>query len=115
MILNISNHPSQKWTTEQLKNARDEYLDILDLPFPNIPPDFTTKQINELAGEYLEIIQKKSPNAVHLMGEMTFTHTLVNKLKAANIKCVASTTNRIVEEKEGRKIVQFQFVQFREY
>jgi hypothetical protein len=55
------------------------------------------------------------PQAVHLMGEMTFTFRLVTMLQAAGIPCIASTTHRTVEERDGKKIVQFEFVQFRPY
>ncbi|MGQ9799960.1 MAG: hypothetical protein ACUVRG_11875, partial [Ignavibacterium sp.] len=54
-------------------------------------------------------------NAVHLMGEFTFVYNLVNLLKKKNIKVIVSTTDRIVEESDGKKIVIFQFVRFREY
>jgi hypothetical protein len=36
-------------------------------------------------------------------------------LKRKKIPVVVSTTNRIVEEKDGKKIVSFDFVKFREY
>ena len=115
MLLNLSNHPSNKWTPEQIKAANTQYGQVIDMPFPNIPPAFTEQQIEALANEYLVAIEAHKPTAVHLMGEMTFTYVLVNKLKAANIKCLASTTNRTVQEINNKKIVQFQFVQFRQY
>ena len=53
---------------------------------------------------------------IHIMGEMTFTFRLVEKLKAAGIRCVASTSERVVQElSDGKKVVQFSFVRFREY
>lgn len=115
MLLNISNHPSSRWTDEQKKTAEIQFDTIEDLAFPNIAPEATTREVQQLADEFMEKINQQSPTAVHLMGEMTFTYALVSKLKKAGIKCIASTTNRIVEEKDGKKIVQFQFVQFREY
>jgi len=71
--------------------------------------------MQSLVQEYFETIQAMQPAAVHLMGEMTFTFALVQKLKSAGIPCVASTTHRRVEERGGKKIVQFEFVQFRPY
>lgn len=115
MLLNLSNHPSSKWTLEQLQTARRQYSDVEDLPFPNIPPSYSEDELDALVEDYCSTVQKLNPDAVHVMGEMTFTYRLVNRLKEAGIKCLASTTNRIVEEKDGKKIVQFQFVQFREY
>ena len=50
------------------------------------------------------------------MGEMTFTYNLVQKLNSYGHYCVASTTERVaVENPDGSKTVQFEFVQFREY
>ncbi|MCR9290713.1 MAG: CRISPR-associated protein [Bacteroidetes bacterium] len=115
MLLNLSNHPSTRWTEEQMNTAIEQYSRIKDLFFPNIPPELGSEGLEELVDQYLQKIQKENPKAVHLMGEMTFTYRLVTKLKEAGIPCIASTTNRIVEEKDGKKIVQFQFVQFREY
>ena len=47
---------------------------------------------------------------------MTLTYALVNLLKAAGYRCVASTTVReVYEEQPGKKTVIFQFVRFRDY
>lgn len=53
---------------------------------------------------------------VHVMGEMTFTHNLVNALKERGLTCLASTTERnTIMTPDGKKISEFKFVQFREY
>lgn len=115
MLLNLSNHPSTRWTEKQKKAAIVHYKMVKDMSFPQIAPIASKKGVKKLAKVYFKKIQKLNPLAVHLMGEMTFTYALVRKLKKANILCIASTTNRIVEEKDGKKIVQFEFVQFRVY
>ena len=72
----------------------------------------------ELAENTMEEILLKARDAdvtVHVMGEMTFTYYLVSLLKAKGITCVASTTERIIEEKDGMKTSLFKFVKFREY
>lgn len=118
MLLNLTNHPSTAWTPLQKQTAEQLYGSIADMPFPNIPPDWTSEQIAALAASYLADIQAKypAPLTVHLMGEMTFTATLVHLLQKNNTPCVASTSERIVEEKpDGQKVVTFQFVQFRAY
>jgi hypothetical protein len=46
---------------------------------------------------------------------MAFTYALVRRLRAHNIPVVASTSERLVEERDGKKIVQFNFVRFRAY
>ena len=51
-----------------------------------------------------------------IMGELTFTCAMVVLLRALNISCIASTTYRnVVDDADGKKIVTFSFVQFREY
>lgn len=115
MLLNLSNHPSADWSEAQCQAATAQYGSVLDLPFPNIPPDATADEVRLLAAQYEVKIRQLNPAAVHLMGEMTFTYALVQRLQAIGIPCIASTTERIAEEREGQKIVRFQFVQFRPY
>ena len=115
MLINLSNHPSTRWTEAQMTAAVDTYDSVVDLPFPNIPPAMSSEELNDLTAEYLKKILDKDPHTVHVMGEMTFTFRMVLILKKMKIPCIASTTNRTVEEKDGKKIVQFEFVQFREY
>ncbi|MEM3373490.1 MAG: hypothetical protein QXF76_04715 [Candidatus Anstonellales archaeon] len=54
-------------------------------------------------------------NAVHVMGEMTFSFALVALLLKENVECVDSTTERIVYEENNLKTVEFNFVKFRKY
>lgn len=115
MLLNLSNHPSPTWSGAQLKAAREQYGEVEDLPFPSIGPDWSPEEVQALAQEYFDIVVQRRPAAVHLMGEMVFTFALVQKLKAAGIPCLASTTERLVREENGRKIVQFRFIRFRPY
>lgn len=123
MLINLSNHHSDKWISEHQVEAINKFSNITDLPFPNILPDEDEKYINELAKSYkikcFEIFaaaSEKENNAVHIMGEFTFTFALVNLLMSEGIKCVASTTKRIVKELDNNKNeVTFEFVRFREY
>lgn len=127
MLINLSNHPSEKWGETQRKTAMVEYGHIEDIPFPAIDPAASEKEVVKLAQKYLNeclkkltsndilISQQNEEHAVHIQGEFTFVYHLVNLLKTKGIKCVASTTERIVEENENKKIVSFKFVQFREY
>jgi len=127
MLINLSNHPSEKWGEKQKQTAIEEYGWIEDIPFPAINPAASEDEIAELADEYLQkclnkfeqanipVAQQAHNEAVHIQGEFTFVYRLVNLLKKEGIKCIASTTERIVEEKDQKKVVSFQFVQFREY
>jgi hypothetical protein len=113
--LNISNHPSARWPETQVKIAQETYGQIEDLPFPMIDPTFNQEEVEQLALKFSEQVAKSEASAVHLMGEMCFTFNLVQKLKEMGLAVVASTTKRNVEEVNGKKIVQFEFVQFRPY
>lgn len=121
MLINLSNHPSDKWSTKQLSSALRKYKSIVDLPFPHISPKATTSQVKAKAKRYLNKVVKfissssDKNNAVHLMGEFTFVYQLTYLLKQKNISIVVSTTNRIVEAVNGKKIVTFDFIRFREY
>ena len=117
-FINISNHPSTKWGGKQLNAARS-LGDIVDIPFPAVPPTALEDDIERMAGEVvakvLEIGHGTSVVA-HVMGEMTLTHAIVNKLSDFDITCVASTTQRISKEMpDGTKQSTFDFVMFRQY
>jgi hypothetical protein len=116
MLLNLTNHPSSKWGKDQLQKAIELYGKVEDIPFPSINPLSSTEEIKILAEEYCNKIIKQKPKAVHLMGEMTFTHALVTLLQQEGIDCVASTSERkVIEEENGKKTVLFEFKQFRTY
>lgn len=117
MFINLSNHPSSSWSENQLE-AAEQFGEVVDIPFPDISPEAGEKEMNSIVEDYVEKIlsyRNDKEITVHVMGEMTFTYALVMRLKALGIHCVASTTNRIVKEEEGKKISEFKFVQFREY
>jgi len=120
MLLNLSNHPSTKWPEAQRQAAIEEYREIKDLPFPQIPPvadtDGVRQKVEEYEGRIRKIAAESSSLTVHLMGELTFTHLLVNRLLAIGIPCLASTSECIVfEEANGRKVSQFNFIRSRSY
>lgn len=119
MLINLSNHPSEKWSESQINAAQSQFGEIIDLPFPQIEPDATKEDVLKIARDYLNrVCQTGLPEttAIHIMGEMTLTYQLVSLLKDARYRCYASTTIREVYEQEpGKKMVIFQFVNFREY
>lgn len=117
MFINLTNHPSDKWSKDQLEAAR-KYGEVVDLSFPIIEPTYSKDDIMLLVKECAEAIMgiKEGDTFVHIMGEMTFTYNLVNALKDAGITCLASTTERnTIITPDGKKISEFKFVQFREY
>ncbi|MCF0164604.1 MAG: CRISPR-associated protein [Bacteroidales bacterium] len=120
MLINLSNHPSDKWSPSQVDAAKRQFGEVVDLPFPDVNPDGDEEYIDQLAEEYVHKVLAMTSGhekaAVHAMGEMTITYTIVNKLQTHNIQCVASTTRRIVTIREDNtKEVKFDFVKFRSY
>lgn len=118
-FINFSNHPSSGWLKDQIAAAK-EYGEIVDLNFPNINPEFTSAMVGSIADDAVKTIASYGKDTiVHIMGEMTFTYAVVTRLKALGFTCVASTTKRDPEKTiitpDGKKISEFEFVQFREY
>ena len=118
LFINLSNHPSSTWQPAQLKAAR-QYGEIIDIDFPAVDALCMPERVDQLANQYaLDIINRGAPTCItaHVMGEMALTFRIVELLKAQGIRCVASTTERIVTDlTDNRKETQFSFVQFREY
>lgn len=119
MLINLSNHPSEKWQKKQII-AAEVYGVVSDLPFPSIDPfasiDDISEQADQYSGEILSLLKGQTgTSAVHLMGELTFCYALVHKLQQNGIKCIASTTKRLVTENGNSKTVEFNFCRFREY
>lgn len=112
MLINFSNHPTDMWELKQRKLAKEIYGEIVDLPFPAVEPLGDCAYIKELADKYLsEILKYSKLQAVHIMGEFTFCFLLVKLLQEKGIKCIASTTKRIMQD----GMPMFVFEQFREY
>lgn len=118
LLINLSNHPFSQWKEEQLCAAR-EYGDIMDMPFPQVNPDATAEEVNSIADDLVDKIKVLGDDndvVVHVMGEMGLTYKIVRKLGFLGIRCVCSTSYRVVKDQEdGRKIVEFHFERFRDY
>ncbi len=124
MLINFTNHPSDKWPEAQYTAAKERFGTVLDYKFPNVPPEADEEEIKQLAEKYFQMIvaafdscaNEPFENAVHIQGEFTLVYRLVSLLKSSGIKCIASTTRRIVKEHDdGSRTYQFDFVRFREY
>lgn len=124
MFVNISNHPSSKWSHEQLSAARNLSTEIsgdaviVDIAFPNVPPTASLSEVRQLVRETIAILPfdpaDVGGHVVHVMGESGFVHSFLSMLNGMCV-LVHSTTERIVQEVDGNKIVTFRFVQFRMY
>ena len=119
MFFNISNHKSENWSVNQINEA-EKYGKIIDIPFPAVNPRESDEYMDDLVDEYYQKVMEYEKPTVMVQGEFVFTYRLVNQLKQAGIKVVASCSERRVTEEideNGCTIrrSQFEFVKFREY
>lgn len=46
MFINFTNHSSEKWSGEQ-RMAAERYGEIVDIPFPSVPPpEYDSQRVN---------------------------------------------------------------------
>jgi CRISPR-associated protein Csx16 len=114
-LVNLSNHPTEKWDDAQKRAALDLAERIEYIEFPAVPPDADENAIATLADDCLTKLPREATHAL-VQGEFTLTVELVRRLQARGVTCVAATSKRNVEEEaDGRKISTFTFVRFRTY
>lgn len=119
MFINFTNHPSGLWSKAQL-DAASTYGKIVDLPFPNVPPQFSEEEVQRMAAEYLDKILAMKPSAVLCQGEMTLTCLMAHRLLTAGIPALAACSERRTEEQVNpdgstQKVSVFVFCRFRAY
>lgn len=115
IFLNLSNHPSDLWDEGQRAAAATMAPRVVDIPFPEVPPDLDEQGLIRLADRVLERIPAETTHAM-VQGEFTLTHLLVERLERRGITCVAATSRRDVQaDKDGSRVVRFRFVRFRRY
>lgn len=119
VFINLTNHPSCGWSEEQRTEAA-RYGEIIDMPFPAVPPMADSAQVEDMARELVERVLRESPAAVCCQGEMTLTYKVVRLLKAHGVPVLAATSARevieaITPEDATQKTVVFRFCRFREY
>lgn len=115
ILINLSNHPSSKWSDLQIKAAGLYGQTIIDIEFPKIKINSNRgKIIKSIIAEIEDVIEKhKALATVHIMGEMVLTYQLVNELKKRGIMCISSFSERISKEiGENKKTSEFNFEYF---
>ena len=119
MFINLSNHPSSEWSEEQMAAAVAIGGEVVDIPFPEVDPNADEVEIDRLGYKCVErivLVGGLGGQIVHVMGEMTLTHNILERLHYLHIRCYASTTERNVTiNADGSKTSTFRFVRFREY
>lgn len=117
-FINHTNHPSSQWNEDQ-KKAAARYGEILDLPFPSIPPNASAEEVSAMAEDMFHRMLRLRPCVVLCQGEFTYSYALIRLLRKEGISVVAACSERDVTEwNEGetsQKSVRFRFIQFRQY
>jgi len=117
MLINLSNHTYESWSSKQQKVAIASYGRVEEIPFPTIPPEWDMPQVTAAASNMLDriIAEYEIDNLVILIaGEQSFIIDFVRLASIKNIACVVATSERIVTQLEdGTKKVKFDFVKFR--
>ncbi len=119
IFVNHTNHTSENWSAEQ-KAAAEKLGRIVDLPFPEVSPNFSAKQVKDMVIKNLQAILEFAPVAVLCQGEFNYTVAMVEELKKNKIPVMAATSERVVSEitePDGstKKVSTFKFVNFRQY
>ena len=126
MLINFTNHPSDKWTDDQKNCAIELYGTVKDLPFPAVSTSARTPEVIAMADGIIDkILEMKAESseaeafAVMAQGEFTLTYAVVSRLKCMGITAVSAVSERVVTEQvengEVRKTAIFRFAGFREY
>lgn len=120
MLLNLTNHPSKKWSIQQTDAALKEWENIVDYPFPYVSPQDDEKELFQKACSIADDVKSLCPDAVLCQGEMTMTFILVQILQKKGIPVYAATSERIsVESLNSDGSVEkksvFKFIRFRRY
>ena len=124
-FVNFTNHPSSKWGEKQLSAAKQLGAEIIDLPFPAVPPEMVDlsalaeKSIDNILFYYDEEGESTMVRrhiALHIMGETALVNEIVMSLfqSRLDIDIYVSTTERKTVEKGSEKTSIFEFVQFRQ-
>jgi hypothetical protein len=116
MFVNISNHPSSKWSTAQRSAAEQLGGAIIDIPFPNIPATATRQEIAKLAkAMFADLVERyPTPGYAMVAGGGTLCSLLILALSILGWEVVFACSERnTVENDDGSKTVRFDFVQFR--
>jgi len=119
VFVNFTNHPSASWSEKQLSAAK-MYGEIVDIPFPLIPPTWKEARLDQLADEYSNEILSHHPAAVLCHGESTFAYRVISRLLQQNALVLGACSERLVTETllpDGKttKTSVYDFKQFRSY
>ena len=115
-LLNISNHPSIRWSEEQRRD-----WEVFDMLFPAVPAEAGEEEVaslaNSIAVQVMELYQRFPFDAICIQGEFSLCYLLFGKLakwlSANKISIAVPTTDRKVVENGNTKVSKFEFVRWR--
>ena len=115
MLINLSNHPYEKWSQQQITESQKLFGNVEDVAFPNVPPQWDSPDVLKLAGETVQDITKQySDFSVLIAGEQSFLVAAVQLFQQQGIDAYCATSERIVSQNhDGSKNIVFEFVRFR--
>lgn len=123
MLINLTNHPSEKWGDVQRREAERMFGRIMDVPFPTVNAFASEEEIAELAEmtarKVVEVFGKKDIGVL-VQGEFTLAFAVIRLLDKMGIPCYAACSDRravetVDENGVNHKQVEFCFVRFRQY
>lgn len=117
MFYNISNHPSAKWSAEQLTAAQQLGGEVRDIAFPAVPTSATTVEIAAMADQLAS--QVADGDVAMVQGEFSLTYSLTRRLRDRGLRVVVACTDRKsveVQKPDGtvEKTTVFEFAGFRD-
>lgn len=119
VFVNFSNHPSAKWSKEQLA-AAEAIGRVEDEPFPAVAADLDEHGVALMAEEATLRILAKKPVAVLCQGDFSLAFAVTERLKAKGVRVLAASSDRVIREMtdqngDVKKMSVFRFVRFRNY
>lgn len=123
ILVNYTNHPSAKWSSDQMAAAQEKWSKVIDIPFPQTEPEWGEKEVADCFDAFMsEVDDKLKPAGLNIsdtefliMGEFRFTFYSVRTLLAMGNKVYAHAGKREVEIVDNKSIYTFRFGRFVEY
>lgn len=123
VFVNLSNHPLNLWSAEQVAAARTlglgEPADPPE-PMPLVPPEAEEEEVDRLAVRVATAAIRAGAAGAFVASDYGLTLAVVRELQARGVRCFTATTRREVSEAvrpdgalEKRSV--FRFVRWREY
>lgn len=124
LFINLSNHPSAKWSAKQIDAAKEVADEVVDFAFPNVDPYANEGKIEIMAMDLLTDVEDLcnivgasfSHATICIAGEFSLVIQFIKlceNLRVGFDVVVATSERNTVINKDGSKTVRFDFVQFR--